>query len=114
MRIKRGDIVLVDFEPIRGSEQGGIWPALVIQNNVSNEHSPVIIVAAITSKLFSKEYPTNVFVSRKDSKLDKDSTILLNQIKTIDKKRIIRKIGSLDSLLMSQIDLAIKVSLGLV
>lgn len=113
MIIKRGDILLANLEPIKGSEQGGIRPVLIIQNNISNKHSPVTIIAAITSKLFDKEYPTNVFVSRADSRLDKDSTILLNQIRTIDKSRITRKIGALATEIMGKVDLAIKISLGL-
>lgn len=113
MLIKRGDIILADLEPIRRSEQGRIRPVLVIQNNISNKYSPVIIIAAITSKIFEKEYPTNVFLSKIDSGLDKDSTVLLNQIRTIDKSRMIRKISSLNYDLMRKVDLAIKISLGL-
>ncbi|MBI2632725.1 type II toxin-antitoxin system PemK/MazF family toxin [Candidatus Pacearchaeota archaeon] len=112
MEIKRGDVLLVNLKPIIGSEQGGIRPVLIIQNDIGNKYSPVVIVAAITSKI-SKEYPTNVFLSRKDSKLDKDSVVLLNQIRTIDKGRIIKKISSLDTELMRKIDLALKVSLDL-
>lgn len=113
MEIKRGEILLVDFEPVKGSEQGGIRPCLVIQNDVSNKFSPVTIVAAITSKVPEKEYPTNVFISRQDSHIDRDSTIMLNQIRTIDKSRIIKKISSLDFYTMNKVDLAIKISLGL-
>ena len=113
MVIKRGDILLADLEPIRGSEQGGIRPVLVIQNNTYNQYSPIIIIAAITSKSFTKEFPTNVFISKQDSKLNKDSTILLNQIRTIDKKRVVRKISFLDEFIMKKVDMAIKVSLGL-
>lgn len=113
MQIKRGEILLVDFEPVKGSEQGGIRPCLVIQNDVSNKFSPVTIVAAITSKVPEKEYPTNVFISKQDSHLDKDSTIMLNQIRTIDKSRIIKKISSLDFYFMNKVDLAIKISMGL-
>ena len=113
MIIKRGEIFLANLEPIRGSEQGGIRPVLIIQNNISNENSPVTIMAAITSKIFSKEFPTNVFLSKSDSKLDKDSTVLLNQIRTIDKSRLIKKIGHLDQELMKEVDLAIEISLGL-
>ena len=113
MEIKRGDIVLVNFDPIKGSEQKGVRPALIIQNNVYNKYSPTTIVAPITSKLYKKEYPTNVNLSKEYSKLDKDSTILLNQIKTIDKSRIIKKISSLDKEIMIKVDLAIKVSLNL-
>jgi mRNA interferase MazF len=113
MIIKRGNIFLADLEPIRGSEQGGIRPTLIIQNDISNKHSPVTIIAAITSKIFDKEFPTNVFVSKEDSKLDKDSTILLNQVRTIDNSRLIKRIGSLDNFIMNQVDKSLKVSLSL-
>lgn len=113
MEIKRGEILLVDFEPVKGSEQGGIRPCLVIQNEISNRFSPVTIVAAITSKVPEKEYPTNVFIPKQNSHLDKDSTIMLNQIRTIDKSRVIKKISSLDFYTMNKVDLAIKISLGL-
>ncbi len=113
MEIRRGDIVLVDFEPVRGSEQGNVRPALIIQNNIGNKYSPLTIVAPITSKKFQKLYPTNVFISNSDSKLEKDSTILLNQIRTIDKSRILRKIFSLDSFIIDRVDASIRISLGL-
>jgi len=113
MIIKRGDIFLANLEPVIGREQGGIRPILIIQNEISNRNSPVTIISAITSRIYNKEFPTNVFLSTKDSGLDKDSTILLNQIRTIDKSRIIKKTGSLDLELMRKVDLAIKVSLGL-
>ncbi len=113
MEIKRGEIVLVNFEPVKGSEQGGIRPSLVIQNDIFNKYSPTTIVAPITSKLFKKEYPTNVLLKKDDSKLSRDSTVLMNQIKTIDKKRIIKRISSLDNFSMNKIDRAIKVSLSL-
>ncbi len=111
--IKRGDIFLANLQPVVGSEQGGIRPVLIIQNNLSNKYSPVVIIAAITSKEFSKEFPTNVFISKKDSKLPKDSTILLNQIRTIDKTRLAKKISSLDIHLMNQVNTALKVSLDI-
>lgn len=113
MIIKRGDILLANLEPIKGSEQGGIRPVLVIQNDISNEYSPVTIIAAITSKVFEKEYPTNIFLLKNDSGLEKDSTILLNQLRTIDKSRIIRKISFIDKYIMRKVDLAIKISLDL-
>jgi len=113
MEIKRGDIVLVDFEPVRGSEQGGIRPSLIIQNDIFNKYSPTTIVAPITSKRFNKNYPTNVFISKTESNLNKDSTILLNQIKTIDKTRVIKRIGGLNPMIMMSVDIAIKVSLSL-
>jgi len=113
VNIQRGDIVLANLEPIKGSEQGGIRPCLVIQNNISNKHSPITIIAAITSRKFDKEFPTNVFILKEESGLDKDSTILLNQVRTIDISRIIKKISFLDSFTMSKVDMAIKISLGL-
>ena len=113
MIIKRGDILLANLEPIIGKEQGGIRPVLVIQNDTSNKHSPVIIIAAITSKIYNKEFPTNVFIAKKNSGLDKDSTIMLNQIRTIDTSRIIRKINSLDNFIINMVDKALKVSLSL-
>jgi mRNA interferase MazF len=111
--VKRGDIFLADLEPVRGSEQGGIRPVLIVQNNISNNYSPVVIVVAITSKVSNKEYPTDVFVSKRDSNLNKDSTILLNQIRTLDKNRLKKKISSLPHFLMHRVDLALKISLGL-
>src|SRR3989344_2780518 len=111
MIVKKGDIFLANLEPVKGSEQGGIRPCLVIQNDSSNIYSPVTIIAAITSKTFEKEYPTNVFISKQESKLDKDSTILLNQIRTIDKIRLVKRISSLNSFIMDKVDMAIKISL---
>lgn len=113
VKISRGDIFLANLDPVVGSEQGKIRPVLVIQNNVYNEYSPTTIVAAITSKKFTKEFPTNIFIIKEDSKLNKDSTILLNQIRTIDKSRIIKRISHLNELFMRKVDLAIKVSLDL-
>ena len=113
VEIKRGDIFLMNLEPVKGSEQGRVRPCLIIQNNEGNKYSPLTIIAPITSKIFIKEYPTNVFISKKDSKLNKDSTILLNQIKTVDKSRIIKRISSLDSFIMNNVDIAIKISLDL-
>ena len=113
MKIKKGDIFLVNLDPVIGSEQGRVRPVLIIQNNLSNEYSPTTIIAPITSKIFSKEFPTNVQLSSNESRLDKDSTILLNQIRTIDKSRILKKFSSLDYDLMEKVNLAVKVSLDL-
>ncbi|MFH1452039.1 MAG: type II toxin-antitoxin system PemK/MazF family toxin [archaeon] len=113
VKVFRGDIFLVNFEPVKGSEQGRIRPAVVIQNDISNRFSPLTIVAPITSKIYEKEYPTNVFLSKQDSGLDKDSIILLNQIRTIDKERIRKKLGHLDNFLIGSVNRAIKISLGL-
>ncbi|MBI2667368.1 type II toxin-antitoxin system PemK/MazF family toxin [Candidatus Woesearchaeota archaeon] len=114
MNIKRGDIVLVNLDPVKGSEQGKIRPALIIQNNIGNEYSPITIIALITSKIFSKEFPTNVQIKTEDSGLEKESTILLNQIRAIDKSRIIKRLKELDSNIMKKVDIAIKISLDLV
>jgi mRNA interferase MazF len=113
MKVKRGDIVLVNLDPAIGSEQGKVRPAVVIQNDVGNEYSPTTIIAPITSRLFSKEFPTNVLVSAGESGLEKDSTILLNQIRTIDKARIIRRYKTLAHETMQKVNLAIKISLDL-
>lgn len=111
--IKKGDIFLANLEPVIGSEQGGMRPVLVIQNNISNKYSPVVIIAAITSRIFEKEFPTNVFLSKKDSKLNKDSNVLLNQIRTIDKSRLIKKISSLNDELIKKVNFSLNISLGL-
>tara|TARA_Y100000034_G_C6744869_1_gene330729 strand:- start:72 stop:416 length:345 start_codon:yes stop_codon:yes gene_type:complete len=113
MKIKRNELVLVNLDPVVGSEQGRMRPALVIQNDIGNDYSPTTIVAAITTKIFSKEFPTNVTIPSKNTKLDKDSTILLNQIRTIDKSRIVKKLGKLDISIMRKVEMAIKVSLDL-
>ena len=114
MQIKRGDIVLVNLNPTRGSEQGKKRPAVVIQNNLGNQYSPTTIIAPITSKIFTKEFPTNVQITPQESSLEKPSTILLNQIRTIDKLRIIKKIATItDELTLEKITLAIKISLAI-
>lgn len=109
--IKRGEIVLVNLNPVIGSEQGKIRPALVIQNDLGNKFSPVTIIAPITSKKFSNEFPTNVEMSSNYSGLNKNSTILLNQIRTIDKSRIIETISKLDDYIMEKVNSAIRISL---
>lgn len=113
VRIKRGDIVLASLEPVVGSEQGSTRPVLIIQNDIGNETSPVTIIAPLTSRIYEKDFPTNVFLPREDSNLDKDSTILLNQIMAIDKSRIVKKLSTLDNFLMSKVDMALKICLAL-
>jgi len=114
MSIKRGDIFYVDLNPIKGSEQAGRRPVLVIQNNVGNEMAPTIIIAPLTTKKFSKEYPTNGHIKKGVANLKENSVVLLSQIRTIDKKRLERKIGSLPADVMMKVDEAIKMSLGLI
>ncbi len=113
MLVQRGEIVLVNLEPVKGSEQGKIRPALIIQNDSGNQNNPITIVAPITSKIYTKEFPTNVEVLQKEGGLEEDSTILLNQIRAIDKIRIIKKLRKVNPETMIKVDLAIKVSLGL-
>ena len=113
MKVKRGDIILANLEPVVGSEQGRIRPVLVIQNDIINENSPTTIIAPITSKIYTKEFPTNVEMEPEDSKLKARSTVLLNQIRTIDKSRIKKKISELSSGTMHKVDFAIRISLDL-
>lgn len=113
LKMKRGQIVIVDFNPVVGSEQGRIRPALIIQNDVGNRFSPLTIVAPITSRVYSREFPTNVHIGQRASGLKKESTILLNQIRTIDKSRVKRTMRLVDGRVMDKVDLAIKISLGL-
>ena len=113
MSIKRGDIFYVDLNPSKGSEQSGRRPVLVIQNNIGNEVSPTVIVAPLTTKKFSKEYPTNVRVKKGIANLKEDSAVLLSQIRTIDKNRLERKVGNISGELLRMVDEAIKISLGL-
>jgi len=109
--IKRGDVFLANLDPAIGSEQGKTRPVLIIQNDILNQNAPTAIVASITSKVFTKEYPMNVQLSQGNAGLDKNSTVLLSQIRTIDKTRLMKKLGSLDEMLMKKINLAIKISL---
>jgi len=111
--IKRGVIILANLDPVVGSEQGKTRPALVIQNDIGNEFSPTTIVAPITSKIFSKQFPTNVEIDKTDSPLKEKSTVLLNQIRAIDKTRIIKSYGMLSGKKMKEVDEAIMNSLGL-
>ncbi len=111
--VKRGDIVLVNLEPVKGSEQGRIRPALIIQNDIGNQHSPTTIIAPITSKRYLKKYPTNIEMNKEESQLDKDSTILLNQIRAIDKSRILKKLSTVSNQILKEVDSGLRVSLNL-
>lgn len=113
MDIRRKDIVIVNLDHVIGSEQGKTRPALVIQNDVGNIHSTTTIVAPITSRRFSKIYPFNVELRKEDSPLRYDSTILLNQIRTIDKERIAKVAGKIDNVIMASVEKAVKISLAL-
>lgn len=113
MSIKRGDIYYADLSPVVGSEQGGVRPVLIVQNDMGNKHSPTVIAAAITSQRGKAKLPTHIEVSADGSGLAKNSIILLEQIRTIDKKRLKEKMGSLDSQSMEQVNNALSVSFGL-
>ncbi len=112
--IKRGDIFYADLSPVVGSEQGGIRPILVVQNDIGNKYSPTIIAAAITSKLNKAKLPTHIELSSKEYGLEKDSVVLLEQIRTIDKQRLIEKISSLSPIKMHEVTKAMLISLGVV
>lgn len=113
MEIKRGDLILVSLDPVVGSEQGKTRPAVVIQNDIGNKYSSTTIIAPLISKIFSKEYPINVIISKEETGLKTDSTALLNQIRTIDKRRIIKKLASVGDTTLEKINSAIKISLSL-
>lgn len=113
MRVKRGDIYYADLSPVVGSEQGGVRPVIVIQNNVGNKYSPTVIVAAITSQINKAKLPTHVELKAPKFGLPKDSVVLLEQIRTIDKKRLKDRIGRFDDDTMKEIDDAIRISLGI-
>lgn len=113
MNIKRGDIFYADLSPVIGSEQGGIRPVLIVQNDVGNKHSPTVIAAAITSRKFKTSLPTHISVQADECGLAKDSIVLLEQVRTLDKTRLRERMGSLDEVEMSKINHALSVSFGL-
>lgn len=112
--VKRGDIFYADLSPVIGSEQGGVRPVLIIQNDIGNRYSPTVIVSAITSQINKAKLPTHVEISYEEYGLNKDSVILLEQIRTIDKRRLKDKIGHISDEIMEQVDEALMISLGLV
>ena len=113
MSVKRGEIYYADLSPVVGSEQGGIRPVLIVQNDVGNRHSPTVIAAAITSRLDKAKLPTHISLEAASCGLQKDSIVLLEQIRTIDKKRLRDKMGYLDPGAMNRVDNALSISFGL-
>ena len=113
MNIRRGDIYYADLSPVVGSEQGGLRPVLIVQNDVGNKYSPTVIAAAITSKMSKAKLPTHIDVTASQVGLLKDSVILLEQIRTIDKVRLKEKMGHLDDIAMGSVNEALFVSFGL-
>jgi len=111
--IKRGDIFYADLSPVVGSEQGGIRPVIIIQNDVGNRYSPTVIVLAITSQINKAKLPTHVEISSEEYGLNKDSVVLLEQVRTLDKRRLKEKIGHMTDEDMIKVDVALKISLDL-
>ena len=113
MSVKRGDIYYADLSPVVGSEQGGLRPVLIIQNDVGNRYSPTVIAAAITSRMSKTHLPTHIDIFADKAGLSKDSVVLLEQIRTLDKRRLKEKMGHLDDESMHAVNSAIAVSFGL-
>ncbi len=111
MTVKRGELYYADLSPVVGSEQGGVRPVLVVQNDTGNKYSPTVIAAAVTSRIHKARLPTHIELPR-DFGLAKDSVILLEQIRTIDKRRLMSRIGELPASTMSRVNRAILISLG--
>lgn len=112
--VKRGDIFYADLSPVVGSEQGGIRPVIILQNDIGNKYSPTVIVGAITSQINKAKLPTHVEISSEEYGLNKDSVVLLEQIRTLDKRRLKEKIGHMTDSDMEKVDKALFISMGLV
>lgn len=113
MTLKRGDIFFAELNPVQGSEQGGVRPVLVVQNDVGNNYSPTTIILPITSKMTKAKLPTHVALSRRESGLSRDSVVLAEQIRTIDKVRLQQKVATLNEMTMSRINNAMEISMGI-
>ncbi|MCL1952849.1 MAG: type II toxin-antitoxin system PemK/MazF family toxin [Oscillospiraceae bacterium] len=113
MTVKRGDIFYADLSPVVGSEQGGIRPVLIVQNDVGNKFSPTVIAAAITSQKYKTDLPTHIKVDADGSGLARDSIVLLEQVRTLDKRRLKERMGNLEARDMQRVDRALSVSLGI-
>lgn len=113
MQVKRGDIYYADLSPVVGSEQGGLRPVLIIQNDIGNRYSPTVIAAAITSRMGKTKMPTHIDIYADRAGLARDSVILLEQVRTLDKRRLREKMGHLDDDMMTEVNSAIAVSFGL-
>ena len=113
MTIKRGDMYYADLSPVVGSEQGGMRPVLIVQNDIGNKYSPTVIAAAITSQRFKTQLPTHIQVDAQDCGLSKDSIVLLEQVRTLDKQRLKERMGNLGERDMIRVNRALSVSLGI-
>ncbi len=114
MIVKRGEVYYADLSPVMGSEQGGVRPVLIIQNDIGNRYSPTVIAAAITSQINKAKLPTHVEIQAKQYGFEKDSVILLEQIRTLDKRRLKERVAFLDNEIMKKVNRALEISLGLV
>ncbi len=113
LEVKRGDLYYADLSPVVGSEQGGVRPVLIIQNDIGNKYSPTVIVAAITSQINKAKLPTHVEISSEEYGLNRDSVVLLEQIRTLDKKRLKEKIGHMTEADMKKVDKSLLISISL-
>lgn len=114
VNVKRGDIYYADLSPVIGSEQGGVRPVLIVQNDIGNRYSPTVIIAAITSQINKAKLPTHIEIVAAEYGLPKDSVVLLEQIRTIDKRRLDEKVGHLNEEMMEKVNDALLISLGLI
>ncbi|MBO5224455.1 MAG: type II toxin-antitoxin system PemK/MazF family toxin [Clostridia bacterium] len=112
MEVKRGEIYYADLSPVLGSEQGGVRPVLIIQNDVGNKYSPTVIASAVTSSMTKAKLPTHIEIKRGQYGMPKDSVVLLEQLRTLDKRRLKTKIGQIDNVRMELVNRAILISLG--
>ena len=113
MIVNRGELYYADLSPVVGSEQGGLRPVLIIQNDIGNKYSPTVIIAAITSQISKAKLPTHIELEKSKYNLAKDSVVLLEQLRTLDKLRLKDKIGALDNIAMKKIDIGLMISLGI-
>ena len=113
MQVERGELYYADLSPVVGSEQGGLRPVLIIQNDVGNKYSPTVIIAAITSQIQKAKLPTHIELSHNKYPLAKDSVVLLEQIRTLDKLRLKDRIGCLDTIAMQKVNVGLLISLGI-
>lgn len=111
---RRGEVYLVNFHPTVGSEIRKTRPAMIVQDDVANEHSPITIVAAITSKFGEEIYPTQVMIKKGEAGLTQDSVVLLNQVRSVDRVRLVRKFGKVSEATLRRVDFSIKISFGLI
>ena len=113
MEVRRGDIFIADLNPVVGSEQGGVRPVVIVQNDRGNRFSPTVICAAMTSRLSKNDLPTHVWVAAKDSGLRSDSLVLCEQIRTLEKRRLQARVGRVDELVIRRVEAALRAALGL-